>query len=39
MRTAARRLHPVGFVAPMLPTFSKIVLDGPAWVHEVKHDG
>jgi bifunctional non-homologous end joining protein LigD len=39
MPSAARRLHPAGFVAPMLATLSKTPPDGPQWAHEVKHDG
>jgi bifunctional non-homologous end joining protein LigD len=39
MPSAARRLHPQGFVAPCLPTLARAVPDGPQWVHEIKHDG
>ena len=30
---------PVGFIPPCIPTRSKRVPEGPAWVHEIKHDG
>ncbi len=39
MPSAARRLHPQGFVAPCLPTLAREVPDGPQWAHEIKHDG
>jgi ATP-dependent DNA ligase len=39
MPSAARRLHPQGFVEPMLATLAKAIPDGPEWVHEIKHDG
>jgi len=39
MPTAARRLHPQGFIAPMLATLAHEVPDGPQWAHEIKHDG
>jgi bifunctional non-homologous end joining protein LigD len=39
MPSAARRLHPGGFVAPMLATLAREVPDGPQWAHEIKHDG
>jgi ATP-dependent DNA ligase len=28
-----------GFIAPCLPTKSKVPPSGPEWVHEIKHDG
>ncbi len=28
-----------GFVEPCLPTRARAVLEGPQWVHEIKHDG
>jgi len=39
MPSAARRLFPQGFVAPMLATLAREVPAGPQWVHEIKHDG
>src|ERR1700719_2779207 len=39
MPSAARRLHPAGFIAPMLATLAREVPDGPQWAHEIKHDG
>jgi ATP-dependent DNA ligase len=30
---------PPGFIAPCLPTPAKQCKSGPAWVHEIKHDG
>ena len=33
------RQHPPGFVEPCLPTNSRVVPTGPAWVFEIKHDG
>ena len=30
---------PPGFIAPCLPTPSVGCKSGPAWVHEIKHDG
>src|ERR1700722_2961472 len=37
--SAARRLHPKGFVAPCRPTLARDVPDGPQWPYEIKHDG
>jgi ATP-dependent DNA ligase len=39
MPSAARRLHPQGFIAPCLSTLARDVPDGPHWAHEIKHDG
>jgi bifunctional non-homologous end joining protein LigD len=33
------RWHPLGFVAPCLPTAAKRPPAGPQWVYEIKHDG
>jgi bifunctional non-homologous end joining protein LigD len=30
---------PPGFIAPCLPTAAERCKSGPAWVHEIKHDG
>jgi bifunctional non-homologous end joining protein LigD len=30
---------PTGFVTPCLPTASEHCKSGPAWVHEITHDG
>jgi len=30
---------PPGFIVPCLPTPSVGCKSGPAWVHEIKHDG
>ena len=30
---------PPGFIEPCLPTASDKCKSGPAWVHEIKHDG
>jgi bifunctional non-homologous end joining protein LigD len=30
---------PLGFIPPCLPTWSRRVPEGPAWLHEIKHDG
>jgi bifunctional non-homologous end joining protein LigD len=30
---------PAGFVEPCIPTFARIVPDGPRWAYEIKHDG
>ena len=30
---------PPGFIAPCLPIASDKCKSGPAWVHEIKHDG
>jgi hypothetical protein len=30
---------PSGFVEPCLPTLARVPPAGPAWVHEIKHDG
>src|SRR5262249_12625924 len=35
----SRRLTPIGFVAPCLPTPVAAPPSGPGWLHEVKHDG
>jgi hypothetical protein len=37
MPSAARRLHPPGFIAPCLPTLTREVPEGPQWSHEIKH--
>jgi bifunctional non-homologous end joining protein LigD len=39
MPSVARRLHPQGFVPPVLPTLSKTIPDASARAHEVKHAG
>jgi len=39
MPSAPRRVHPPGFVTPMLATLAREVPDGPQWAHEIKHDG
>jgi bifunctional non-homologous end joining protein LigD len=33
-----RRLPP-GFIAPSRPTLASLAPSGPAWLHEMKHDG
>ena len=35
----ARSPLPPGFIVPCLPTPAKQCKSGPAWVHEIKHDG
>jgi bifunctional non-homologous end joining protein LigD len=35
----ARRVLPVGFVEPCIPTLAAKPPSGPDWVHEIKHDG
>src|SRR6476469_1014319 len=32
-------LHPPGFIEPCLPIVSRVVLTGPQWAFETKHDG
>jgi ATP-dependent DNA ligase len=32
-------LRPAAFIAPCVPTLAKEPPTGPAWVHEIKHDG
>src|SRR5438105_4844294 len=32
-------LHPLGFVAPCLPTFARSPPEGAQWAYEIKHDG
>jgi bifunctional non-homologous end joining protein LigD len=34
-----RRVLPVGFVEPCIPTLAAKPPSGPGWVHEIKHDG
>ena len=34
-----RRVFPVGFVEPCIPTLAAKPPSGPGWVHEIKHDG
>jgi bifunctional non-homologous end joining protein LigD len=34
-----RRILPVGFVEPCIPTVAHRPPSGPDWVHEIKHDG
>lgn len=34
-----RRIGPIGFIEPSIPTAAAKVPQGPMWVHEVKHDG
>src|ERR1700726_3462006 len=34
-----RSALPPGFIAPCLPTPANQCKSGPAWVHEIKHDG
>jgi bifunctional non-homologous end joining protein LigD len=34
-----RRLIPVGFIEPCLPSPTKKPPSGPGWIHEIKHDG
>ena len=34
-----RRVLPVGFVEPCIPTLAAKPPSGPDWVHEIKHDG
>src|SRR3977135_1717225 len=34
-----RRVLPVGFVEPCIPTLAPKPPSGPGWVHEIKHDG
>ena len=36
---ARRSPLPPGFIVPCLPTPAKQCKSGPAWVHEIKHDG
>jgi ATP-dependent DNA ligase len=40
-RTPPRRsaLRPAAFVEPCIPSLAQQVPSGPAWVHEIKHDG
>ena len=40
-RVAPRRpaLRPAAFVEPCIPTLARTPPVGPAWVHEIKHDG
>jgi bifunctional non-homologous end joining protein LigD len=38
-RDARRSPLPPGFILPCLPTPAKQCKSGPAWVHEIKHDG
>jgi bifunctional non-homologous end joining protein LigD len=35
----ARRVRTDGFIDPCIPTRAAKPPAGPAWVHEVKHDG
>jgi bifunctional non-homologous end joining protein LigD len=35
----SRRVLPVGFVEPCIPTLAAKPPSGPDWVHEIKHDG
>jgi len=35
MPFAARRLHPTGFVAPMLATLARTVPNGPQWAQDI----
>jgi hypothetical protein len=34
-----RSALPPGFIAPCLPIAAERCKSGPAWVHEIKHDG
>jgi bifunctional non-homologous end joining protein LigD len=34
-----RRVLPVGFVEPCIPTLAAKPPSGPGWVHEIRHDG
>jgi ATP-dependent DNA ligase len=34
-----RRVLPVGYVEPCIPTLTAKPPSGPDWVHEIKHDG
>ena len=38
-RAARHSPLPLGFILPCLPTASDRCKSGPAWVHEIKHDG
>jgi hypothetical protein len=38
-RMLARRVRTDGFIEPCIPTRAAKPPSGPAWVHEVKHDG
>jgi bifunctional non-homologous end joining protein LigD len=38
-RSPSPTRHPPGFIEPCLPTPADLVLSGPHWVHEIKHDG
>jgi bifunctional non-homologous end joining protein LigD len=38
-RLARDRLSPPGFIAPCRPTLAAVAPSGPAWLHEMKHDG
>jgi bifunctional non-homologous end joining protein LigD len=37
--TRRRRTPPAGFISPAHPTLVAKPPSGPAWLHEVKHDG
>jgi hypothetical protein len=39
IRMLARRVRRDGFIEPCIPTRAAKPPAGPAWVHEVKHDG
>jgi len=36
---ARERRRPAGFIVPCQPTLSVKAPSGPAWLHEIKHDG
>ena len=36
---ARERRRPAGFIKPCQPTLSDKPPSGPAWLHEIKHDG
>jgi ATP-dependent DNA ligase len=38
-RAARHSPLPLGFILPCLPTPANQCKSGPAWVHEIKHDG
>ena len=38
-RTSPPVYHPLGFIAPCLPTNARTVPTGAAWAYEIKHDG
>ncbi len=38
-RTPARRVLPLAFIPPCIPTWSRHAPVGRDWVHEIKHDG